>query len=100
VATYHHGGEDSVSTLVRIEDDESDDAEFHHIDMNDTHQYGEDGFIPTVTSVDLDGDTIAMRTLDPRPETDLIGLPGEPLQRAGDALTEEQQEQLSLYQRN
>lgn len=66
-----------------------------------THQYGEDGFIPTVTSVErVDVNTIKMETLDPRPETDLIGLPGEELQRAGDVLSEEQQEQLALHERN
>jgi len=68
--------------------------------MSETPQYGENGFIPTVTSVSWQGETLVMETLDSREETDLVGLPGEPLQRVGDTVSEEQKEVLGLYERN
>lgn len=68
--------------------------------MSGTPQYGENGFVPTVTSVSWQGDTLVMETLDSREETDLVGLPGEPLQRKGDTVSEEQKEVLGLYERN
>jgi len=63
-------------------------------------QYGESGFMPTVSDVSYQGDTLVLETIDPRPETDLIGEPDEPLQRRGDLVTDEQTEQLALYERN
>ena len=68
--------------------------------MSDTPQYGENGFVPTVESVSWDGDVLVMETIDGKPETDLVGLPGEELQYRGDTVTEEQSEVLSLYERN
>jgi len=68
--------------------------------MSDTPQYGENGFVPTVESVSWQGDTLVMETIDDREETDLVGEPGEPLKRRGDLVTDEQQEQLALYERN
>lgn len=62
-----------------------------------TAEYGENGFIPTVENVQFRGNTLLMETIDPRPETNLVGREGEPLQRAGDLVTEEQQEVLALY---
>lgn len=64
------------------------------------HQYGENGFVPTVTNHSWNGDTIVYETLDPREETDLVGVPDEPLQRVADIATDEQQEVLALYERN
>jgi len=63
-------------------------------------QYGADGFVPTVSDVSYQGDTLVLETIDPRPESDLIGEPDEPLQRRGDLVTDEQNEQLALYERN
>ena len=63
-------------------------------------QYGENGFIPTVERVRWHGDTLVMETIDPREESDIIGEPGEPLKRRGELVTEEQQEQLAIYERN
>lgn len=68
--------------------------------MSDTPQYGENGFVPTVENVSWEGDSLVMETIDGREETDLVGLPDEPLQRRGDLVTDEQQEQLALYERN
>lgn len=65
-----------------------------------TEQYGERGFVPTVENVTREGDALVMETIDPREETDLVGLPGEPLQRKGDLVSDEQQEQLALWERN
>jgi hypothetical protein len=66
----------------------------------EAHQYGATGFVPTVTEVSYEGDTLVLETLDPRDETDLIGEPGKDLQRQGDLVTDEQQDQLALYERN
>lgn len=68
--------------------------------MSETPQYGANGFVPTVTSVEWDNDTIIMETLDPRPESDLVGEPDSDLERRGDLVTDEQEEQLGLYERN
>lgn len=59
-------------------------------------QYGKDGFMPTVTGSEQRGDALILETLDPRPETDLVSIDGEPLGRVAETLTEEQQEKLAL----
>jgi hypothetical protein len=63
-------------------------------------EYGENGFVPTVCNVSMYENTLVMETIDSREETDLIGEPGEPLQRRGDLITDEQEEQLARYERN
>jgi len=63
-------------------------------------QYGENGFVPTVERVRRYGYTLVMETIDGREESDIIGEPGEPLKRQAELVTEEQQEQLAIYERN
>jgi len=65
-----------------------------------TEQYGERGFVPTVENVKREGNALVMETIDSREETDLVSLPGEPIKRKGDLVTDEQQEQLALWERN
>jgi hypothetical protein len=68
--------------------------------MSDSPQYGENGFVPTVSDVSWQGDTLVMETIDASAETDLVGLPGEELQYRGETVTEEQSKVLSLYEKN
>ena len=63
-------------------------------------QYGKNGFVPTVERVRKYGDTLVMETIDGREESDIIGEPGEPLKRQAELVTEEQQAQLAIYERN
>jgi len=65
--------------------------------MSDTPQYGENGFIPTVTGYRYEDGEEILVTLDPRPETDLQT---NPLQRVGDAKTDEQKKKLKLWDNN
>jgi len=57
-------------------------------------------FIPTINDVTEYGDMTIMQTIDPRPETNLVSREGEPLQRAGDLVTDEQKDVLNLYERH
>jgi hypothetical protein len=65
-----------------------------------SHQYGEEGYVPTVDSHSYDGGTLVLHTIDSRQETDLVSQTGEPLARVGELVSEEQQEVLALYERN
>ena len=67
--------------------------------MNETPEYGESGFIPTVENVRDAGDRRVYETIDGREETDLIGEPGEPLKRRADLISDEQQEHLAQEER-
>lgn len=60
-------------------------------------QYGETGFVPTVTDHREELGELILETLDPRDETDLYT---DPLERVGDTKTEEQQEKLRLWEEN
>lgn len=59
-------------------------------------EYGETGFIPTITDVTWEDDMLVMKTLDGRRETDIVGIDDEPLQRRAATLSEEAQEALDL----
>lgn len=63
-------------------------------------EYGETGFVPTVTDHSREGDTLVLHTLDSREATNLVSSEGEPITRKGDLVSDEQQEQLALYERN
>lgn len=65
--------------------------------MSDKPQYGERGFIPTITGHKNVGGELMLETLDPREETNLYT---NPLERVGDTKTEEQQEKLRLWEQN
>jgi len=64
------------------------------------NEYGEDGYVPTVDSHSFDGKSLILHTIDSRQETDIVSREGEPLKRVGDLVSDEQQEVLSLYERN
>jgi len=65
--------------------------------MSDKPQYGEIGFIPTVTGHREEGSELILETLDSREETDLYT---DPLERVGETKTDEQQEKLRLWEEN
>lgn len=67
--------------------------------MNDSKQRPRTTVFPTVTNHSYEGDTLVLETLDPRPETNLVST-DDGLVRAGELVSDEQQEQLGLYQRN
>ena len=56
--------------------------------MNDTPQYGETGFIPTVDNVRYEGNTLVLETIGGGRESDILGREGEPLVRRADLLEE------------
>lgn len=60
-------------------------------------EYGESGFMPTVTGHQKEAGELILETLDPRDETDLYT---DPLERVGDTKTEEQKEKLRLWNEN
>jgi hypothetical protein len=61
-------------------------------------QYGETGFVPTVTGHSRSSGGLVLETLDSREATDLVRTE-DGLERVGDLVTAEQQEQLALYER-
>jgi hypothetical protein len=57
--------------------------------MSEKPQYGENGFIPTVSSVRREGSTLVFETIGGGRESDIISKEGEPLMRRAAMLEEE-----------
>jgi hypothetical protein len=57
--------------------------------MSEKPQYGENGFIPTVSSVRREGSTLVFETIGGGRESDIISKEGEPLMRRAAMLDKE-----------
>jgi|APHM01.1.fsa_nt_gi hypothetical protein len=81
--------ETQAETQAEIEEDESEEVA----------QYGEDGFIPTVTKVEStpeNNDHLLYHTIDPNKETDIITTEPCEMQTREEYMTDNQQMKLDM----
>lgn len=57
--------------------------------MSEKPQYGENGFIPTVSGVRREGSTLVFETIGGGRESDIVSKEGEPLMRRAELLENE-----------